>query len=550
MIDLLKNYKNKFQVAETRTISVDEKGFSIFSDNWQLFDILPSCSAPVNEADDIDEELIFDGIQNENNIVICKWHSVSGCWHNKEYILKIYDSFATFQTVLHGAGTPDKLLFFKGLNGRFSQYETAGYTVPQFQDVDHERAKQLCNSEGVILPLRCAPPPFVFPFWNEYNDDWCGIGIAAPKGENDYERLHFKPVRKAGFYLELPLLGYTEIDGEWTSPLVWFGFGKDDMDIFGNYAEWTYTALGYARYHGCENAPSWWKKPIFCGWGEQCFLADERGCESRDCANQRDYEAMIERLDKIGLNPGTVFIDDGWATDSAMTVDIKKWPDLRGFVDRQHEKGRKVILWQHVWDSSGYSENTWTFSKEYKPTVDPTNPEFLKELRKNIYRILSSDEGCCNCDGFKMDFEDNLPRQESGTVTYKKGVYGIELMRLLFEAYYKFSKEAKSDALINTSAIHPYFADICDQIRLHDYWSTTRCTVAMMSFRAALTRAVIPDVLIDTDHEHTENNQQALMKSLADSDYGIPCLYTLSNYSDEELLEIKENWDRYIEKIH
>ena len=549
MIDLLKNYENKFNIADNRTIAVDKNGFSVFSDNWMLFNLLPSCSAPVNGNEDIDKELIFDGIQNENNTIVCKWHSKSTCWANKEYILKIYNSHATFHTVMHGKGAPDKLLFFKGLTGRFSQYATAGYTLPQYQDVDHERAKQLCNVEGFLMPLRCAPPPYVFPFWNEYNDDWCGIGIAAPKGENNYERFIFQPVRKEGFHFELPLLGYTEIDGQWTSPILWFGFGNDDMDIFGRYAEWTYSTLEYGRYHGSENVPLWWKMPIFCGWGEQCFISDKTGCKPQDAATQQNYEAMIERLDRLGLEPGTVFIDDGWATDNALTVDTNKWPDLRGFVEKQHAKGRKVILWQRVWDCSGFAENMRTSSANYKPTVDPTNPEFLKELQKKIHNILSSDDGCCNCDGFKMDFEDNLPREESGTVMHRQGVYGIELMRLLFEAYYRYAKEAKPDALINTSALHPYFADICDQIRLHDYWSTTRSTVGMMKFRSELTRAIMPDVLIDTDHEHTENNQQALMKSLTDSRYGIPCLYNLSNYSDEELIEIRENWKTYINGI-
>lgn len=549
MIDLLKKYKNKFQLSGGRTIAVDENGFSVFSENWQLFDLIPSCSAPINGAEDLDKSLIFDGIEKCESATVCKWHSESTCWNKKEYILKIYEDYATFQVVLHGTGAPDKILFFKGLDGRFSQYETAGYTLPQFQDVDHERAKQLCNVEGVLMPLRCAPPPFVFPFWSEYNSDWCGVGIAAEKGNNNYERFIFKPVRRAGFYFELPLHGYTEISVQWDSPLIWFGFGKDDMEIFNRYSQWTYDALNYPRYHGSENVPEWWKMPIFCGWGEQCILSVQRGCKDGDIANQKDYEAMMERLDRLGLAPGAVFIDAGWAKDNALTVDTEKWHDLRAFADSQHAKGRRVILWQHVWDCAGYAESVRTSSQDYKPTVDPTNPEFLKELRKNIYKVLSSDDGCFNCDGFKMDFEDNLPREEAGVVMHKKGVYGIELMRLLFEAYYKYSKEVKADALINTSAIHPYFADICDQIRLHDYWSTTRSTVGMMAFRSALTRAVMPDVLIDTDHEHIENNQQALMKSLADSRFGIPCLYNLSNYSDEELLEIKENWEKYKKTI-
>lgn len=537
----------------------DDGRFDLYSDGWQLFSFPVASRLNCGEAEDYDRAVTFEGDAAETGCTHLTWRAENANWTSKRYHVRVYSDHATFQIEVTGQGAPREIVWFGGMADRRAiEYYTAGYMVPQFQDVDHERAKQLSSCEGTLLPLRAAPPPFVLPFWSEYNDDWAGIGFAAPAGQNNYERVIWKTENNNRGRLIMPLLGYTEIDGTWLSPLCWFGFARDgegkpgDMEVVHAYAEWCFNDLGYPRYHGSENVPHWWREPILCGWGEQCQLANAVDCDRNetDLACQEVYEKMAARADRLGLHPGTMMIDDKWQKDyGTLEVDPGKWPDLRGFVERQHAKGIHVVLWFRQWIADGLPAELCTIKRHLIATVDPTNPKYLAYLKEKIRYLLSDEPGCMNCDGFKLDFMDCLPREAPGVLVHEKGVYGLEMMRRLFEAVYRFAKEVKPDALINTSAIHPYFADICDQIRLHDFASNTRLTVSMMKYRTALTKAIMPDALIDTDHAHFNNHQEGLHKILADAECGIPVLYSLTPYSDEELATVAKYWDAYRKTI-
>ena len=104
--------------------------------------------------------------------------------------------------------------------------------------------------------------------------------------------------------------------------------------------------------------------------------------------------------------------------------------------------------------------------------------------------------------------------------------------------------------MINTSFAHPYFADLYDVIRLHDYSSAQRSTMSMMRFRAKTVHTVFPDALIDTDgaNSFTGCSQEVISHNLCACEVGIPSLYSLSNLSDSDLKEIRNAWDIYEKK--
>ena len=161
--------------------------------------------------------------------------------------------------------------------------------------------------------------------------------------------------------------------------------------------------------------------------------------------------------------------------------------------------------------------------------------------------LLGEGEGCCNCDGFKVDFANVMPlgRDLSGTTSS----YGIELLKQWFELFYNAAKAVKPDCLVNNSCAHPYFAEVTDQARLHDYAGSLRAAWEVMSFRQRLFRAALPGVLIDTDGVSSSHRETMDYLRRAPQ-LGVPDLYRLTQAGNpplaaEDWAEIREVWRKY-----
>ena len=67
-------------------------------------------------------------------------------------------------------------------------------------------------------------------------------------------------------------------------------------------------------------------------------------------ATQSNYKHFLRILEQKRMFPGTIIIDDKWQrTYGSPEPDIGKWVDMRGFIDRQHTQGRRVLLWHNAW---------------------------------------------------------------------------------------------------------------------------------------------------------------------------------------------------------
>jgi hypothetical protein len=135
------------------------------------------------------------------------------------------------------------------------------------------------------------------------------------------------------------------------------------------------------------NLPEWWREPIFCGWGEQCYQAENEKGKAPSYSRQDLYDSFLAALSGNDIEPGTVVLDDKWqATYGQNQVDVEKWPDLRGFIDRQHAEGKKVLLWLKAWDPEGVPlEECITNAAGLPLAVDPTNPAYQDRLRESIH---------------------------------------------------------------------------------------------------------------------------------------------------------------------
>ena len=263
---------------------------------------------------------------------------------------------------------------------------------------------------------------------------------------------------------------------------------------------------------------------------------------------QENYEKMMSRINSVGLDPGTIIIDDMWQTDYGTNeVDKEKWPDLRAFVDKRHSEGRRVLLWWRLWNCDGLPAEECIKSDGLSVTADPTSAAYRLRIKRIVHRLLSSDDECMDCDGFKLDYIYRFPSFRDREATpHQKGIYGLELLRLYYKTIYDEVKKVKLDAMINTSFAHPYFADLYDVIRLHDYSSAQRSTMSMMRFRAKTVRTVFPYALIA--NSFTGCSQEVISHNLCACEVGIPSLYSLSNLSDSDLKKIRNAWDNYEKK--
>jgi len=321
---------------------------------------------------------------------------------------------------------------------------------------------------------------------------WLDVGLAAPAAELRFPEVAWEAAAQ-GFSLRLEYDGRTAAAGEFRAPAllltpgvedVWRGLRRHRDDL---------AARGCAPAPAERETPDWWRRPIFCGWGAQCYLETGMpGTLARDFATQANYDGFLARLAEHGLVPGTVVLDDKWQlTYGCNEPDPAKWPDLRRWIAERHDAGQKVLLWWKAWDPEGLPPELCIRNADGKSVaMDPAAAR--EELRRSVRSMLVD----LDADGFKVDFTARTPAGRGLEST--AGSWGIALLHELLGTFYAAAKEAKPDALVITHTPHPAFVDVTDMIRLNDVVGGVDL-VEQMEFRAAVVRAACPELPIDTD---------------------------------------------------
>ena len=149
-------------------------------------------------------------------------------------------------------------------------------------------------------------------------------------------------------------------------------------------------------------SPSWHRAPIFCGWAEQTTQAENAKANANTYATQKNYTAWIAEAEERGIPISTIVIDDKWQKYyGTFEIDTDKWPDMKGFVERQHKKGRHVLLWTASYWAEGLPDEMCIFnSKGKKLFADVANPAYEELIRKQITYLVSE----VGIDGFKEDW--------------------------------------------------------------------------------------------------------------------------------------------------
>lgn len=347
------------------------------------------------------------------------------------------------------------------------------------------------------------PPPLFLAFRRDDEEQWLGLGLAAPVADLGFVQAVHRPGDRA-FHLALEYQGHTLVDGRFEAPAVVLTPGLETPYEGIRSQRHDLARRGAAPAVEEQAAPAWWRGSIFCGWGAQCHLSSLGRGPAPAHATQENYDAFLRALDRHGVVPPTVVIDDKWQrTYGRNEPDETKWPDLRGWIARRHEHGQHVLLWWKAWDAEGLPPELCVRRPDGGPVaLDPTAPGAADLLREIMAELLSPDG--LDADGLKVDFTATTPSGSSLAVHGDR--WGISLLHELLRVVYDGAKRAKPDALVITQTPHPGFADVTDMVRLNDMLRLDdpggirpETVVPQMRHRAAIAAAALPDRLVDTD---------------------------------------------------
>ena len=397
------------------------------------------------------------------------------------------------------------------------------------------------------------PPPFCFaaslapPSETDTvsGGPWMMVGLGVEPGEHHFTRFAYDAIED-GFCVKLAYEGHRAVDGSWRSPSLLFLFDSaDPYEGIRRYVELIET-IGLIPGAIQRIRPRWWSRPMFCGWGAQCHLARQTGLPAETFATEGDYDAFLSHLAARDLAPGTVVIDDKWqAAYGTGEVDIVKWPDLDGWIERRHDAGQHVLLWWKAWDSEGLSPDVCVRDACGRPVAaDPGHPAYESMLRDTIDRLLGEDG--INADGFKIDFTARTP---TGASLRRHGdAWGVELLHQLLAIIYEEARRVKPDALIITHTPNPYFRTVTDMIRLNDV-NTRHAVLPQMMHRARVVQAACPDLLIDPDNWQMPDRASWRSYLALQPEIGVPSLYyashvdlTSQSFDDGDYAAIAEAW--------
>ena len=517
--------------------------------------------------------------RDEGEKIVVEIELTSRLWKRKLGVYVCEEDRVSYHVRVEGNGRIDRVYFFRG---GFRENQLA--SVPGFDFVypacTNFLEKELFHAseytsisaghESFAWGYALASGPLCFALGDEGGDSWLSVGLVPTPQQWGFQSFEFNH-RPAAFLAEpdaivgtqafsITYYGHETANGRWETPSLVMQFAANRHAAVEAYVDHLYSSGALIKATS-DPQPAWWARPIFCGWHEQMSLGFSRdetrlsrnyletGARAQAACTQANYERWLKILDERGCRPGTVMIDALWqVAPDVNEVDPAKWPDLRGFIDACHGRNQRVLLWVDLWKHRSLPDDECAVQDGKPVCADPTNPKYLARLGEEIRFMLSDAQGCLNADGFKIDGQTLQPYGYNFST--RGGVYGFALQRAIIEFIYRNAKRAKPDALISLFSANPYFADICDMVRLGDLYTVRGDPISTMRRRARLIRTGMPGKLIDTDGAFRFNLTRPMQEILDEQvKLGIPTIYNASAMTAHRVFcqPIFEEWnsDRY-----
>lgn len=538
-------------------IVADNTGFSIFISNEKIFRFNSCVFAEINGDMKKEEVSAFETVADKYI-----WKTNSGT----TYTLAANENSAVFSITLKADGKLGQVEYLKT-----DEYYASGFYSPIVgPNGDVGLYKPMNDSEQGCSTF-FAPYPLCYVFNMEDCDKMLGVSLIAEAGKYNFDSFQYNYDDKI-IYFSTDFMEYTTVNGEYKLPDLVFFEGTDRFDILKKYSSFHYEKDYIEKSeHTIQN---WWKESSLCGWGDQWIIAandtqgndaawdEEAVAENANAernvmstfdkaiaiSDETTYRNIIKKADDKNIEYGTLIIDCKWQKAfGTMEVDTNKWSDLRGFIDEMHESGKKVLLWFNFWSVEGLPLDECITEDGEPIYVDPTNPKYIERMDKIMQYLLSDSDGCCNADGFKIDFV-SIPDKKNLKI-YENGICGIELLKRRAELIYKSAKKAKKDALISSQHVHPYFDSAMDMMRIGDYFSASNRAKENLYTRVGILNSVLPEILADTDAPSGANRHDALVYFRHSAKLGIPSIYGIDIYDrffdDKDWTEIAGIYKNY-----
>lgn len=471
----------------------------------------------------------------------------SSIWESASALVTCHEDHVAIRHEVTGKGSLTTLLLGGGRSviGQVTGLLHSGTTLGRLfspNPGDPSRLVRQAGEPAVIgvcgdsLPGRghwfFTPAPLCFALSSSEPNDapgrraWLGISLREHVGALTCTELAWVPADQ-GFHLALDYEGHTEVTGRFATPALVLSPGAPSPIAALEAHREDLARSGMIATSERRAVPSWWRRPMFCGWGAQCYAASRDGTRPQDHCSQKAYDGYLDALWRQGVVPGTIVIDDGWQAHYGRPEPGPGWETLREWIAERHAMGQKVLLWWKAWDPDGLPMDWCITNANGVPVaIDPTHPALGAALCQSMTAMLTN--AGLDADGLKVDFTARTPSGRA-LFSHAKG-WGIALLHDYLAQLYRAAKAAKPDALVITHTPNPLFGDVSDMIRLNDELrlDDERPQVRLvdqMRYRAAVARAACPDLLIDTDDWCAPDLAQWREYLLAKPAIGVPALY-------------------------
>ena len=515
-----------------------------------------------------DETFAVEGptVERSDDAVGLSWRVASSRWSQKTVVATCTAAKVELYAEVEGGGRPGDVTFLGGqaalpgaASGWFSsrrRFETLFSAAPSDPGRVVQPASESADNSASAgaEPGRghwfFTPGPLLYAVSASHAGDsrgippgpWLAFSVVTTTEAKTFLGFGYRAVDR-GFHFVLDYEGQTRVAGRWRTPSLVIAPAADPYAAIADHRNHL-EQLDHVQPTGDQAAgPAWWREPIFCGWGAQCARARKHGLplsRAADFATQQDYEDFLAILERRGIVPGTIAIDNKWAFNYTSAIpDPAKWPDLRGWIDARHLADQRVVLWWKAWDVQALPAESCVRTPTGRPVAaDPDNPAAAATIRATIRQMLGP--GGLDADGLKIDFTARTPSGSS--LVHAGDGWGIELLRRLLALVHDEAKSIKPECLLVGHVPEPTLAPLVDMIRLNDMLRLDDPEPGVpiapqMTFRAGVVRAACPGHLIDTDDWCAPDLENWRAYWRIKADLGVPALYYADrlDVSGEEL---------------